>query len=131
MRALLAQAPVARLATTGRDRRPHIVPVCFALEGSILYFAVDAKPKRTTDLKRLRNIEANPAVSVLVDHYETDWSRLWWVRVDGTARTVSDLAERRRAIELLMARYPQYRRMPPEGTVVAISVDRLTGWTGS
>ncbi len=131
MRARLALAQVARMATIGPGGQPHVVPVCFALEGGIVYFAVDAKPKRTTDLKRLRNIESNPAVSMLVDHYEQDWSRLWWVRVDGTARFVVDEVERRRAIELLMGRYPQYRRMPPEGTVVAISVDRLTGWTGS
>lgn len=131
MRARLALAQVARLATAGPGGRPHLVPVCFALEGGIVYFAVDAKPKRTSDLKRLRNIEANPTVSLLVDHYENDWTRLWWVRVDGTARIVTDEQERRRAIELLEGRYSQYRRMPPEGPVVAISVDRLTGWTGS
>lgn len=131
MRARLALAQVAHLATTGPGGQPHLVPVCFALEGSIVYFAVDAKPKRTSNLKRLRNIEANPKVSVLVDHYEEDWSRLWWVRVDGTARLVTDQEESRHAIELLESRYSQYRRMPPDGPVVAISVDRLTGWTGS
>jgi PPOX class probable F420-dependent enzyme len=107
------------------------VPICFALDGDTLYFAVDAKPKRTRDLKRLRNIAANPAVSVLVDHYENDWSKLWWVRVDGTARKVGDSAEADRAIELLMSRYPQYRAARPAGPVVAISIGRLTGWTGS
>lgn len=131
MRARLALARVAHLATTGPGGQPHLVPVCFALEGAIVYFAVDAKPKRTPDLKRLRNIEANPKVCILVDHYDDDWSRLWWVRVDGTARLVKEEDERRHAIELLEARYSQYRRMPPEGPVVAISVDRLTGWTGS
>lgn len=131
MRARLARAPAARLATVGPGGRPHAVPICFAVEGGLLYFAVDAKPKRTSRLQRLRNIEANPAVSVLVDHYEDDWTRLWWVRVDGTARVVVEEAERRRALDLLMERYPQYRRMPPEGAVVAISIDRMTGWTGS
>jgi PPOX class probable F420-dependent enzyme len=127
----LAAAEVGRLATVGEGGRPHLVPICFALDGDTLYFAVDAKPKRTRDLKRLRNIAANPAVSVLVDHYENDWSKLWWVRVDGTARKVGDSAEADRAIELLMSRYPQYRAARPAGPVVAISIGRVTGWTGS
>jgi PPOX class probable F420-dependent enzyme len=131
MKSRLAAAEVAHLATVGDGDRPHLVPVCFALAGETLYFAVDAKPKRTRDLKRLRNIAANPAVSVLVDHYEGDWSKLWWVRVDGTARNVGDSAEADRAIELLMDRYPQYRAARPAGPVVAISIERLSGWTGS
>ncbi|HEX9363638.1 MAG TPA: TIGR03668 family PPOX class F420-dependent oxidoreductase, partial [Candidatus Dormibacteraeota bacterium] len=101
---------------------------CFAVEEDTLYFAVDAKPKRTTNLKRLRNIAANPAVSVLFDHYEDDWSRLWWVRVDGTARVVA-LGDAGRAIELLIHKYPQYALVRPVGPVVAISMERITGWS--
>jgi PPOX class probable F420-dependent enzyme len=129
MRKRLAQAQVAHLATAGADGRPHVVPITFATGDDVLYFAVDAKPKRTTNLKRLQNIAANPAVSVLVDHYEDDWNKLWWVRVDGTARIVKDAAEAERAIEMLTKRYPQYRRARPSGPVVAISVDRITGWS--
>jgi PPOX class probable F420-dependent enzyme len=92
---------------------------------------VDAKPKRTTDLKRLRNIAANPAVSVLVDHYEEDWRRLWWLRVDGTARIISDQAEADRATDLLVGRYPQYRIARPSGPVVAILIDRISGWSAA
>ena len=131
MRRRLAEARVARLATAGPDGTPHVVPIAFALEGDTLYFAVDAKPKRTTDLKRLRNIAANPAVSVLVDHYEDHWDRLWWVRVDGTARVVEDTAESNRAGRLLAARYEQYRATPPPGPVVAITILRMTGWAAS
>lgn len=131
MRRLLEEARVARLATAGADGMPHVVPITFALEGDTLYFAVDAKPKRTTGLKRLRNIAANPAVSVLVDHYEDDWDRLWWVRVDGAARVVEDSAESKRAGQLLAARYEQYRSAPPPGPVVAITIDRMTGWAPS
>src|SRR5258706_10371614 len=109
MRIRFASAPVARLATVGADGRPHVVPICFALDEQTLYFAVDSKPKRTTNLKRLRNIAANPAVSILVDHYEEDWKALWWVRADGDARVVTEEAEARRAITLLAARYSQYR----------------------
>ncbi|HKW59924.1 MAG TPA: TIGR03668 family PPOX class F420-dependent oxidoreductase, partial [Candidatus Dormibacteraeota bacterium] len=97
------------------------------LDGDTIYFAVDAKPKRTTDLKRLRNIAARPAVSLLVDHYEDDWEKLWWVRVDGTARVVE--AETKRALNLLAEKYQQYRLDRPGGPVVAISVDRISGWS--
>jgi PPOX class probable F420-dependent enzyme len=129
MRKRLAEARVAHLATVGVGGKPHLVPITFAVDGDAIYFAVDSKPKRTTDLQRVRNIAANPAVSVLVDHYEDDWTKLWWVRVDGSARTVSDLAEAVHAVGLLVGRYPQYRRSRPTGTVVAISIDRISGWS--
>lgn len=133
-RALLdrvSEARVARLATADAAGKPHIVPITFAVEGDTLYFAVDAKPKRTTDLKRLRNIAANPAVSVLVDHYEDDWTRLWWVRIDGAARIIEDVDEADRAIDLLVSRYPQYRLARPAGPAVAISMDRISEWSGA
>jgi PPOX class probable F420-dependent enzyme len=129
MRKRLAEARVAHLATVDAGGKPHLVPITFALDGDAIYFAVDSKPKRTTDLQRVRNIVANPAVAVLVDHYEDDWTKLWWVRVDGSARTVSDLAEAVHAVGLLVDRYPQYRRARPTGTVVAISIDRISGWS--
>lgn len=129
MKRRLAEARVGHLATSGPDARPHVVPVCFTVDGDTIYVAVDGKPKVTTDLKRLRNIAANSAVSLLVDHYEDDWDKLWWVRVDGTARIVDDEAETDRAIDLLSKRYPQYQRARPSGPVVAISVDRISGWS--
>jgi PPOX class probable F420-dependent enzyme len=127
----LSSSPVAHLATVNAEGRPHIVPIVFAVDGDTLYFAVDAKPKKTTDLQRLKNLAANPAVSVLADHYEDDWSKLWWVRADGSARVVTDGAEAERATELLAKRYEQHRRQRPAGPVVAIHVDRVTGWSGS
>jgi PPOX class probable F420-dependent enzyme len=128
MRRRLAEAQVAHLATVGPGGRPHIVPITFALDGDAIYFAVDAKPKRTTDLQRLRNIEANPAVAVLVDHYDEDWTRLWWVRVDGHARVLRS-GRSDRAVDLLVDRYAQYRQARPSGPVVEISVDRMSGWS--
>src|SRR5258708_26251847 len=122
MRIRFASAPVARLATVGADGRPHVVPICFAIDEPTLYFAVDSKPKRTTNLKRLRNIAANSAVSILVDHYEDDWSLLWWVRVDGDARVVTDDSEVQRAAKLLAARYSQYRANAPAGPGVAVAI---------
>jgi PPOX class probable F420-dependent enzyme len=127
----LAGSRVAHLATVSAEGRPHIVPIVFALDGDTLYFAVDAKPKKTTRLARLKNIGANPTVSVLVDHYEDDWTRLWWVRVDGTAHVITDDAEAQRAIGLLANRYEQHATQRPDGTVVAIRIDRLIGWTGT
>src|SRR5229473_3756782 len=131
MRRRINEVMVARLATISPDGRPHIVPITFAPDDDALYFAIDFKPKKTADLQRLRNIEANPAVSVLVDHYEHDWTTLWWVRVDGSARIVIDGAQFERGMELLTARYAQYRSERPAGPVVAIAVERMTGWSAS
>ena len=127
----LSHARVARLGTVAADGRPHIVPVVFAVDGDTIYFAVDAKPKRTTNLQRLRNIAANPAVSLLVDHYEEDWTKLWWVRVDGAARIVEAVSQAGRGIDLLARRYPQYAHTRPQGPVVAISVQSVTGWAAA
>jgi PPOX class probable F420-dependent enzyme len=127
----LAGSRIGHLATVGDDGRPHIVPFVFAIEGDTLYFAVDAKPKRTTNLKRLQNIAANPAVAILADHYEDDWSKIWWVRVDGTARVVIEPSETQLAIDMLANRYEQYRQARPSGPVVAIQIDRMTGWSGA
>ena len=123
-----AAAPVARLATVGPAGQPHLVPVTFALDGDRVYTAVDAKPKTTTDLRRLRNIRQDPRVAVLADHYEADWDRLWWARADGLASILGEPADRARALGLLAARYPQYRVSPPAGPVIAIAVERWTGW---
>ena len=126
-RALFATARVARLATVGAEARPHIVPIVFALTGDVVYSAVDAKPKRTRALKRLDNIARNPRVALLADHYEDDWDALWWVRADGVAR-VADGAEAERGVALLVERYEQYRAAPPRGPVLAIAVERWSGW---
>jgi len=128
MRRRLAAAPVAHLATTSADGRPHLVPLTFAVDGDHVYFAVDQKPKRTTNLQRLKNIAVNPAVSLLVDHYESDWGRLWWVRADGRARVVDDAAAAERAIGLLTGKYTQYAVATPAGPVVEITIERLAGW---
>lgn len=131
-RRLFAQARVARLATADADGRPHLVPMVFALAGDTIYTAVDAKPKRSTALRRLANIAANPHVAVLVDHYDDDWNTLWWVRADGTGR-VLDAGEpaSRDAIARLVARYSPYRARPPHGPVIAIDVARWSSWSAA
>jgi PPOX class probable F420-dependent enzyme len=110
------------------DGRPHVVVCCFALQGEVAYSAVDGKPKTSTDLQRLRNIAGDDGASLLVDHYDDDWTRLWWVRADGRARTVPDGPERERALALLVAKYAQYREQPPAGPVLALDVDRWRSW---
>ena len=122
---------MARLATVGADGRPHLVPCCFAVDGDIAYSVVDHKPKRSTALRRLDNIEANPSVCLLVDHYEDDWAQLWWVRFDGTARVLTEGPEYDTAIALLCAKYPQYRATRPSGSVVAIDVGTVRSWAAS
>ena len=126
-----AAAHVARLATVTAQGRPHVVPVVFALDGDMLWTAVDAKPKTSANLRRLTNIRGNPRVSLLVDHYDTDWSALWWVRADGTAEVVdSDTDEGRRGLHLLVAKYAQYQSDPPPGPVIVVRVDAWKYWSG-
>lgn len=130
-RSRFAAAPVARLATAGAGGRPHLVPVTFAAAGDLIVTAVDHKPKRGTDLARLRNLRAEPRVCLLADHYEARWEALWWARADGTARVVDgeeEEDEREAALDLLARKYPQYRARRPGGPVIAVDVTRWSGW---
>ncbi|MCU1680355.1 MAG: class F420-dependent oxidoreductase [Amycolatopsis sp.] len=130
-RARFAEARVATLATVGVDGVPHLVPVTFAVAGDAIFFVVDHKPKTTTDLRRLRNIAANPAVSFLVDVYDEDWTALWWARADGVARALGDPADRVEPVRALQSKYAQYRERPPTGVVVATTVARWSGWAAT
>lgn len=131
-RSALAAARVARLATVDAEARPHLVPITFALDGDRVYTAVDAKPKRTDRLRRLRNIEQNPRVSLLIDEYDEDWERLWWVRLDGSARILTEAADRSAPVRLLVAKYAQYAvqdgSRAPQGPVIEITVSQWRGW---
>jgi PPOX class probable F420-dependent enzyme len=131
MRSRVEGARVARLATVDAAGRPHLVPICFALDGDVLYSAVDEKPKRTKRLKRLENIRLNPAVTVLVDHYEEDWSRLWWVRLRGEARVLDNDSQSETALALLAEKYHQYRREPPGGPVIRLEIREWRGWSAA
>jgi PPOX class probable F420-dependent enzyme len=122
----LAAARVARLATVGAEGQPHVVPITFAADGNRIFTAVDHKPKTTSNLRRLRNIQENPTVALLVDHYAEDWDELWWVRVDGAAYILGD---EERARDLLVQKYQQYRQRPPDGPVIVIETERWIGWT--
>jgi PPOX class probable F420-dependent enzyme len=126
--AMFAQSPVAMLATSGPDGAPHIVPVVFAVHGDTVYTAIDAKRKSTRRLRRLANIEANPQVSMLVDHYEDDWAALWWVRADGVAAIHYSGDEMATGYSLLRRKYLQYQRIALDGPVVTVEVRRWSSW---
>ena len=130
LRRRFASSPVARLSTVRPDGRPHVVPIVFALVGDTVFSAVDAKPKRSRDLQRLANVRAEPRCALLVDHYEDDWRRLWWVRADGVAEVVGEPAGHP-GIQALVQRFSQYRDEPPSGPLLVVSVHRWTGWTSS
>jgi PPOX class probable F420-dependent enzyme len=129
--ALLRDARVARLGTADAAGRPLVVPVCYAFDGSRIYSAIDRKPKRTRGLRRVRNIAENPRVSLVVDEYHEEWRRLCWVIVDGRADLVAGGPEFAQAMDLLVAKYPQYRTLGFEreaGTVIRVTPERLLAW---
>ena len=129
-----ARSPVARLGTVSADHRPHVVPVVFAVADDMVYTAVDGKPKSGKPMRRLANIAECPEVSLLVDHYDDDWSSLWWVRAEGTARIHDRIHDHGPevdvALRLLRAKYPQYQTVSLDGPVIAVTVRRWSSWTG-
>ncbi len=130
---LLREGRVGRLATADAGGRPLVVPVCYAVaaDGRHLYSAVDAKPKRTRSLRRLRNIAENPRAALVVDVYDEDWRRLRWVLVEGRADVLEAGAEFGHAVDLLRAKYPQYAALGLDresGTLIRLAVERLQAW---
>jgi PPOX class probable F420-dependent enzyme len=125
----VARSRVARLATLDADGRPHLVPIVFALVGETLYSAVDAKPKSSRVLRRIENARARPDVTLLVDAYDEDWARLWWVRIRGRARVLDEGQEALAALDALTAKYPQYQEAPPGPPVLAIDAGEWRAWS--
>ena len=130
----IAPARIAHLATVDAQQRPHNVPVCFAVVDGALYIAIDEKPKRgdPRTLRRVRNIERNPAVCLVVDHYAEDWSQLWWVQVRGHCTLVEDDETRQQALAALRAKYPQYQAMAlEERPLLQIVPEQFVQWHSS
>lgn len=131
-RAFLGRQRVGHLATADASGAPHVMPVCYAVDGASAYIAIDAKPKQVParGLKRLRNIAANPQVALLVDHYDDqDWSRLGWVLLRGRAEVLTDGAEHDAAIARLRERYAQYRSMAlTTAPVIALRIEQARHW---
>jgi PPOX class probable F420-dependent enzyme len=140
-RALLQSARVAHLATADQYARPHAVPIVFVLRGDRLYFPLDRKPKREDDwhmLRRVRNIETNGRVAIVVDRYDEDWTTLAWVLLEGVATIVEGGDERDAVAAQLAEKYPQYRATAPSGTapltgrpVVRVEIERTVRWDAS
>jgi len=132
VRRKLESARVARLATVSPKAAPHVIPVCFVFDGSVIYSAIDRKPKRTPlrQLARLTNIETNPRVALVLDEYDDDWERLWYVLVRGKAGLLTTEAEHERAVTQLKAKYPQYRAgmLDVDAPVLRITPERITSW---
>jgi PPOX class probable F420-dependent enzyme len=126
----LRTARVARLGTVDGDGAVRLVPVCFALVEGFVVSAVDHKPKRTGQLRRLDDMRGSGSATVLVDHYDEDWSQLWWVRVRGRAEVLTDGADRDDALDALVAKYAQYREVRPAGAVWRVATDELRWWRG-
>jgi PPOX class probable F420-dependent enzyme len=124
----LAAARVGRFATYSPEDGPHIVPVTFTVVGMAIVHMVDGKPKTTTHLKRIANLGAVPAASLLVDHYEDEWDLLWWVRVDGATTLISAGPEWEIARAALADKYSQYEDQPPEGPAIYLSIDKVSSW---
>jgi PPOX class probable F420-dependent enzyme len=131
LRRRFAASHVARLSTVRPDGGPHVVPIVFALVGDTVFSAVDAKPKRSTALQRLADVRSEPRCALLVDHYEDDWRRLWWVRADGTGVVVDAPPVEHPGIQALVRRFPQYRDEPPSGPLLVVTVQRWTGWAST
>jgi PPOX class probable F420-dependent enzyme len=131
LRRRFASSPVARLSTVRPDGRPHVVPMVFALVGDTVFSAVDAKPKRSTALQRLVNVRTEPRCAVLVDHYDDDWRRLWWVRADGHGEVVEVPPAGHPGIQALVQRFSQYRDEPPSGPLLVVTVQRWAGWAST
>jgi PPOX class probable F420-dependent enzyme len=128
IKARFAAAPVAVLGTTGPSG-PRLVPVTFVVSGDEIRTAVDGKPKRTTRLARLDDIARDPRVSLLVQHWDEDWSRLWWVRADGLARVSDDPGEPAATTTALRAKYPQYAEVAVTGPVIVVAVLQWQHWS--
>jgi len=126
-----AAARVATLATVDGAGAPHVVPVTFAVDGDTVVSAVDGKPKRSTALRRHRNIRANPRVSLLVQHWDEDWSALWWVRADGLAVVTDTPSAVDRAVALLREKYDQYSTVAVHGPVIEVAVHAWSAWSAT
>ena len=127
--AFVARQRVARLATADAEGGPHAIPVCFVYIDGAFYTAIDEKPKRSTRLKRLRNLEANPQAALVFDEYDEDWSRLAWVLVRGRAAVLTAGAEHERAVAALREKYPQYRSMALAGRpLIRVRAERTASW---
>lgn len=136
VRARIDAARSAHLATASADAAPHLIPVVFALNRDAVYIAIDEKPKTTTRIRRLRNIEENPQAALLIDHYDDDWTKLWWIMLRGRAEILTPgtwtASEANDALSALRTRYPQYAAHAlEERPLIRLTITNVTRWSAS
>ena len=129
----ISEGRVGRLATADASGQPLVVPICYAFDGESLFSAIDAKPKTPgpQGLKRIRNIRENPRVSIVIDRYDEEWSRLRYVIIQGQAEILTEGGAFSRGVDLLLAKYPQYRSMGLDreaGVMIRVEPGRVTAW---
>lgn len=127
--ASLLRARRGFLGTAGPDSGPHVVPVCFTWAGDVIWTAIDGKPKKGTELVRIKNLEANSFVALTVDRWDEDWARLAWLQARGRAHVLGATSESQKAIQALKSKYAQYQDTPLEGPVIRIDVEKWIGWS--
>jgi PPOX class probable F420-dependent enzyme len=126
---LIRTARVAHLATADKAGQPHVIPICFVFDGKYFYSPIDEKPKRTTNLKRLKNIRDNPQVALIIDHYEEDWRKLGYMLVFGKARILQSGVQHQNGVQLLRRKYRQYHHMAiQERLIIMIAPKRIVSW---
>ena len=119
---LLVTSDHGVLATVHADRGVDAVPVVFAVDGERIALPVDTvKAKSTTRLQRLVNLADDPRCVLLVDHYDEDWSKLWWVRVHATATVVDGRVD-------ALAVFPPYRAAGAVAATIVLEPEVVTGW---
>lgn len=129
--AFVRSARIAHLATADASGQPHVIPICFAFDGKLFYSPIDEKPKRAapSKLKRIRNIQENPRVALIIDHYDEDWRKLAYILIIANARILLSGKTHRQAVKLLRQKYQQYRRMSiDERPMIAVKPVRIRFW---
>ena len=128
---ILTNYPIGHLATADQNAHPHLIPICYSSDGVSIVSALDQKPKSTgiRNLKRVKNIISNPQVALLIDHYDDDWQKLWYVLISGTATLLEKGEFQKKAIGLLVDKYPQYQDMCiSKSPVIRITPTKITSW---
>jgi PPOX class probable F420-dependent enzyme len=132
----IERARVARLATIDSEFKPHLVPVVFVFDGNHFFIPVDEKRKtaKPEKLKRIRNIQDNPNVTLLIDEYSEDWTKLAFVMIQGKASVATKEEgniQVRQAYKKLMIKYLQYQKVGLGERCIIITPKKVASWRNS
>jgi PPOX class probable F420-dependent enzyme len=134
-KSLIDGARVARLATVDSENIPHVVPVVFVFDGEHYYVPIDEKTKKDKlgTLKRVKNIQKNPNIALLIDKYDEDWSKLLFVMIHGKASLIGKQGQERdaqleKAHKLLYVKYHQYEKIGIGEMCIKIYPEKVITW---